>query len=491
MGKKLLSLDALLLFLLVLVRVRIDTLAIAVIPRPTELVAQVPILGGLLSSQAQQLLTDWMADPISSLLIAATFGLTIIYLMLDIWENWPRGGTMKDRSGMQNAGDSAFDRQTASNVERSKSIPHSSFIIHISTRRFYWAKLITLYLIIFLITGVSTLLVVGLRHVTEPARYAHDGGVLMTESAMDFILAGKNPYVETYRGTPMEQAFPNGPGLSHYPYLPWTFLSSIPFYLAGKNTLGWYDQRFVYLLVFALTLALVPKLAKTPRHKLALVMLIGLNPIMGNDIVYGMNDVFVAFWLILAAYLLQIDQPVLATASLGLAVATKGTVWPILPFYLMYVYRDELVGFRAVRLSMLCRLLPLIIVPLVIVLPFAVWNFGAMVDDTWRYNMGSAVIDPLPIKGWGLANVILALGLVQDTMAPFPFWIFEALVALPVLVVLLLRQCRCNTLDNLLLSYGVFLLVFVFVSRTMNANYLGFALTFVAAGFFAESAPRQ
>ena len=78
------------------------------------------------------------------------------------------------------------------------------------------------------------------------------------------MLQGRNPYVENYLSTPMAEWGINEfrTALYHYPYLPWTFLSSAPFRVLSRAAIGWYDQRFVYLLLFALTLLLLPGLAR-------------------------------------------------------------------------------------------------------------------------------------------------------------------------------------------------------------------------------------
>ena len=104
-----------------------------------------------------------------------------------------------------------------------------------------------------------------LRQGSGPASYSHDGGVIQTEATIDYLLHGKNPYVEDYLKTPMAEWGINEfrTALYHYPYLPWTFLFSAPFKLLASGVIGWYDQRFVYLLLFALTLLLLPGLARS------------------------------------------------------------------------------------------------------------------------------------------------------------------------------------------------------------------------------------
>jgi len=40
-----------------------------------------------------------------------------------------------------------------------------------------------------------------------------------------------------------------------------------PFYLLSQLVLGWFDERFVYLLLFAATLAMAYGLARRPRRQ--------------------------------------------------------------------------------------------------------------------------------------------------------------------------------------------------------------------------------
>ena len=73
--------------------------------------------------------------------------------------------------------------------------------------------------------------------------------------------------------------------LYHYPYLPWTFLFSIPFYLLAG---AFYDQRIVYLILIVTALVLAPRLVHGSRARLALVanqpetVLATLNEIAGK-----------------------------------------------------------------------------------------------------------------------------------------------------------------------------------------------------------------
>ncbi len=459
------SFDVLLLFVLVIARVRIDTLADRLVaPRRVELIQRIPVLGSLLPQKSLDLLHHWMTDPISLLLITVTFCLLILYVFFDIWQG-------------------------------------------ISQKRRYQAKLAIVICIVFTTVVAFSVFSILLRQVEGPASFTHDGGVIQTEETIKYILAGKNPYVEDYVDTAMaDWGIEFRTALDHYPYLPWTFLFSAPFHLVSQATLGWYDQRFVYLLLFIVTLFLAPRLARDHSQRLCLVMVLGLNPIMGNDIIFGQNDVFILAWIVFSVYFLTRGRLTWSLVMLGLACASKPTAWLLIPFYLLYLVRREGSALSAARpersrriggfsrgddiwllgLSLLRKTVPLILVLALLLLPFALWDFNALYDDVWRWSSGTAEIS-YQITGWGLANLVLALGLVESRLDYFPFWILELLVCLPLFLFLLWRQWKRNTVNSMVYYYGFLTLVFSYTSRFLNENYLGYILALLALAFFTDS----
>ena len=450
---KIKSFDVLLLFVLVLARVRIDTLADRLVAqRRVELIKRIPVVGSLLSEKALGLLQHWMTDPISLLLISITFGLLLLYLFFDVWHGFSEQGRQR-------------------------------------------AKLALVFCIIFTtVVSLSTFSVL-LRHVTGPASFSHDGGVIQTEEAARYILAGKNPYVEDYVDTPMaEWGLDYQTALYHYPYLPWTFLSSAPVQLLSETLLGWYDQRFVYLLLFVVMLFVAARLVPAGDQRLCLVMLLGLNPIMGSDIIFGQNDVFVLAWIIFSVYLLKLRKDTWSAVMLALACASKPTAWFLVPFYFLYLVRREgfspRSGIKPLGLYLLRKMVPLLVVVAVLVLPFAAWDPNAMFDDVWRWSSGTADV-PYQITGWGLANFVLALGLVESRLDYFPFWIPELLISLPLLLYLLWRQWKHNSVASMLYHYAFLALAFFYTSRFMNENYLGYLLAMLALAICIDSSPPE
>lgn len=436
------SLDALVLTALVLTRARVDTFANAIVPRPAELVRQIPVVGGLLPERAFTLLVDWLADPLSQLALATTFGLLALYLLVDVVESWPGA-------------------------------------------RFRWAypaKLALLVAICLVSVVANTGMVMALRQLSTPAQFAHDGGVLMSDLAVRWLLEGTNVYQQDWRTTWVVEAYPNGPGLSHYPYLPFAFVPAVPLYLLTTTLWGWYDHRLLYLVAYLAMLAVTPWIAPTRSGRLALAAIFALNPILANDLIYGYNDILLLALVALALAAYRTGRRTLGGIALGLAVATKGTIWPLVPFLALVLWRGQRL---ALDPKLLRPLLPIALSALVFIVPFAVWDARALVEDTVLYNAGAPLPDGLPIKGWGAAAYVVALGGVDDLFAPFPFGLLAALVAGPLFVALLIRQWRRNTLAAAFAHFGVVSIVFLYFSRTMNPNYLGFALAMLAIGYFA------
>jgi hypothetical protein len=366
----------------------------------------------------------------------------------------------------------------------------------------YYLKLGLVYGLIILLVFGKTILLINLRHLSGPASYAHDGGVIQTEATIDYFLSGRNPYVEDYTKTPMAEWGFNEyrTALYHYPYLPWTFVFSAPFYLLSRTLLGWFDERMVYLLLFALTLALVHRLVWPPREKVMALALVGLNPLLGLSLIFGENDPFVLFWLVLGLWWVRAgpDLPgqrrlLLGAAAFGLACASKPTAWFLAPFWLLYLLSDRWnagqwpsrTDWRALLITLWQRAWTLPVVFGLLTLPWFLWNPDAMIDDIWRWSAGQGPTG-YQIWGWGASNLVLAFGGVANRFEYWPFIIPQLLIAGPLLWFLLRQQARQNTMNRMLYGYVVLLLLFFYLSRFLQPNYLGYLAAVLTLAFMVE-----
>jgi hypothetical protein len=359
-------------------------------------------------------------------------------------------------------------------------------------------------LVVTLLVGPTAKLML-LREQSGPASYTHDGGVIQTEATIQYLLAGLNPYVEDYVETPMaEWGFSEyRTALYHYPYLPWTFVFSAPFYLLGQ-ALGFYDQRMVYLLLLAIALALAPTLTTGQRSRRALVAILAFNPIMALDVVFGQNDVFVLAWLIFALAAWQrwdtarVSAPArarrfywMAWVCFGLACASKPTAWFFAPYFGLLMMRGRLTP--AMRLAEWPRVIlrtvlaawPALLTLGILVGPYLIWDWYALYEDVWRWSSGQGETG-YQIWGWGASNFVLGLGLVEDRFGQWPFQLVQLLLSVPLLAWFLHRQQKANTLSNACWHYGLWLFVFFYAGRFLNENYLGYILAFLAIGILAR-----
>jgi hypothetical protein len=127
--------------------------------------------------------------------------------------------------------------------------------------------------------------------------------------------------------------------------------------------------------------------------------------------------------------------------------------------------------------------------------PYLLWNPTAMYDDVWQWANGASAT-AYQIWGWGASNLVLALGWIGSRFAYWPFWIPQLLIAAPLAGWLLWRQTRENTLGRALWSYALLLFAFLFFSRFLNENYLGYLLAVLMLascpdGRHAPPAPTQ
>jgi hypothetical protein len=459
--------DALLLFILVMARLRIDSLAETLaLPFLRQDVLRHPILGNILPAEGIAAMGErgpWPGEPLALWLIATTIGLTLLYLVVDLlplarWRTWVK-----------------------------------------------WILLAAILSTTILLPTVKLML---LREQSGPASYSHDGGVIQTESTIDYFLSGLNPYIEDYTDTAMaEWGFDEyRTALYHYPYLPWTFVFSTPFYWIGES-LGFYDQRIVYLILFVFMLIVAPRLVTDQRAKLGLVMLLALNPIMGLDILFGQNDSFVLAWIVFSLVAWQAWQVrrqrgehgrgwlLLSVILFGLACASKPTAWFFAPFYGVLLLWDDVELQRAGWLGIwrriplvLQRVWPGILVFALLIGPYLLWDAYAFYEDVWRWSSGQGETG-YQIWGWGASNFVLGLGLVESRFEQWPFWMLQILLTLPIFIWFLYRQQKQNTLGLACWHYGLMLAVFFFGSRFLNENYLGYILAFLAIGYLAVTQP--
>ena len=329
--------------------------------------------------------------------------------------------------------------------------------------------------------------------------YGQDGGIVQLPLALDVLLAGESPYAADYSGTMLArqarvsafwEEYGGNPILHHHAYLPGTHLLMMPFYLASRAVLGFFDPRFVTLLSYALVVVLAARIPEAEDARLAAAGLAALNPLVYWHQVFGANDlVFVA--LILAAVLaVRQGKLVVAGAVLGLACATKQLAWPFAPFLFVATsgargWRDLLTPVPWKRL--VAPVAVAVVVFLVIVVPVAAIDFEAFWGDIVAYNVGLPG-DNYPLggtPGFGFANFLIYFGQVDSLGDHVSFSAFYAFL-IPLGLLLVHRQMREGGAEMALVTGSVALVSAVYFSRVVHPNYLIPAAVLLPVGVLAR-----
>jgi hypothetical protein len=316
---------------------------------------------------------------------------------------------------------------------------------------------------------------------TGPETWCHDS-VLQFEEAIHMVRHKRNPYKEDFAQTalPRWKGWSGNPAVHHFVYPPLLLYLSVPVEAVSRAVLWkmpqnveilgprFYDQRIVVLGFFAGLLGIVWHFLKEHPHRIGLTALIVLNPWVGPFVVEGRNDAAMLFWLAAAWIAYEGGQSRYGHLLLGLAIATKTLLLPMVPF----------VAFAHRRNWPLC--LSLLLAPLVFTsLPFLASDARSFIDDVFAAPAGFGP-HPFEIRGpggLGFANLVLALGWVSSPRAYFPFSIFQAAAFVPCLIygMRTLRKDPSNGDVFLWSAAGIFVLLFF--GRFIHDNYIGALLS--------------
>ncbi len=320
----------------------------------------------------------------------------------------------------------------------------------------------------------------------------HDGA-LQLESALKFLSTGKNPYTESYKDTPIKyfgfkynDTLVN-PAWDSFVYLPGLLVISYPPFILSQELDLFYDQRIIWLFAYIFLVLIVPLLFARPVYKLLDLALIGLNPLLTGPVIHGMNDVIVILAIVLSVWSLLRKRIWLSILFIGLACILKQSAWFIFPFYLAYMLgnsqRDKLKQNLAVAVGIF------LILVIIFIIPFLIWDAKAFLTDVLAYPVGTIEVN-YPIRGYTLGIFLVGVGIIDSLFSPFPFLLLQAVVGIPLLIILIRRQLHCNELGLMLVHSGIFIFVIGFFSRFFQDNYFGMVTILISLGIVLDWARR-
>lgn len=318
-------------------------------------------------------------------------------------------------------------------------------------------------------------------------------GVVQTEVAVDFLRQGKNPYAVGYRDTRFGvwpspvPGHPYNQAWDHYAYLPAPIILSVPF-VQAKYWLGdWAGTRTLYILTFAIFCwILIAAQPNWRRRTLAAVLTVG-NPMISLYVLGGYNDILWVTAIAGAALALRNKRWVWAGLAFGLAISSKQTAWwlgPLWGYWLWSQWRVKLID----RAGTIKLLVSAGLVALLIIGPFALWDWSSFYDDVVRYVTGGVPFS-IPISGTSLIQYLRVWGVVPDQFAPVPTLLFHSLVAVPLLWWYGHQFVRRADLGFLLTASTTLILAVSLVTRNFSTNYFSVIVMLAMIAFAMTAEP--
>lgn len=319
----------------------------------------------------------------------------------------------------------------------------------------------------------AALLQIGLRQSVHPWYYVNDS-TWQIELAGYLVRHGHTPYGYDYSKTGLYNWYGAAGfdphfrqvALHHFAYFPGTALTAA---LWGS----WSDQAsdyrwFVLLATIGLFGAFLLFRAPLP-WRLALGAAAAANPLAIRAVWFGTADAPSLLCIVLAFAFLSRRRLVWASLFLAFAVLLKQFALVAVPFFAL-----ALLAYRPAR-QVLRNAVLAFVVPIVAgFLPFLIADPGALWRDTITYG-GSTY----RIVGYGLSNLFLKAGIVDDRWGYYPFIWLALFVWLPATVWLLWNQRRGGRLWLAAAGFAVSIFVLFFVSRVFQTSYLIWPLTAV------------
>jgi hypothetical protein len=230
--------------------------------------------------------------------------------------------------------------------------------------------------VVFAAAAIAPMAVAASRRAGgDPGAYAQSE-VIIVEEAATALRAAMDPYVAEYRDGPLGDR--PVPTQVHYPYLPGMLAFGIPRALAGPA--AWTDAR-VWFTVIALAVAGMGllRMATAPEARLRTFQVLFALPTGALLLSTGGVDIPVIAMLLGATVLVRNDRPLAAGVMGGVALAAKQTSILVLPFLVLAIppgrpRRRFVLTVGAVGAAF--------------VVPFALWDLDAFVEDAILFPLG-------------------------------------------------------------------------------------------------------
>jgi hypothetical protein len=339
--------------------------------------------------------------------------------------------------------------------------------------------------VIVLLAVPATLLQVGLRDATQPWMHVNDS-TYQIDLAGELVLDGDNPYGHDYDGSGLErfydavEADADVPqvALDHFAYFPGTVETAALWRLLPSP----FDDYRIFVLLCTLALFAATFLFDAPLPwKLAAGAALAANPLAIRGAWFGTADAPSVLLTVVAFALVTRSRYILGGATIAGAVLLKQFALVAVPFLAVMMLT------RAVPRPILYRAGGAFLLVLVAgTLPFAIADPGALWDDTIAYGAQT-----YRIIGYGLAGVLLELGVLDDRFGAYPFLPLALLLWLPLTAWLAWTQWQSRRLWVGAAGFAASIFTLLYLGRVFQNSYLIWPLTALIVAFVFASAERE
>jgi hypothetical protein len=425
--------------------------------------------------------------------VLATLGLLVLLAVPDLGSDpWPFHPPVLHPRGLLGPLVRAASRHWDLGVIRTPGIMAGMLVALVAVAGWRWrswrARLLGgLCLIVAIaLLAPAVLLQVGLRQASEPWYYVNDS-TYQIELAGDLLAHGHNPYGHDYSSSSLERWYPAAGfdphfrqvALRHFAYFPGTALTAAAWRVLPQPL----DDYRLFVLLATVGLFGAFLLFRGPLWlRLALGAAAAANPLAVRAVWFGTADAPSLLCLVIAFALLSRRRLVTASLLLALAVLLKQFALVAVPFFVLMLLVQQ-PSRRTIRSAAAAFVVPLVAG----IVPFLIANPGAFWRDTITYG-GSTY----RIVGYGLSNLLLKAGIVDDRFGPYPFLWLALFVWLPLTLCLLWNQRRSRQLWSGAAGFGSSIFILFFVSRVFQTTYLIWPLTaLLVALLLANSDPES
>lgn len=331
-------------------------------------------------------------------------------------------------------------------------------------------------------------------HLSGVQHIGYHDGAAQTDYAFSAFVSGENPYQYDFSHSGFgdlygrlvvnneRETIPN-PALTQYIYLP-AILIEGAVDAVQEHFFGISDSRpFMFVCIIGALLLLLRMLTGVGTEtKILVATIFLLNPMYLRSLLEGRNDTFVLFLVVAACFVFVQGRYAWAGILFGIAFATKHFTWFFLPFLITYFVMQTQHG--AVLPRQVKRFFSWSLgVAAVIILPFFLWSPSAFINDTFLYATGNGAL-AFPITGYGFSQLVTLFG--QGIHTSFPF-ILLSLSAATFVGWLSIRVIRKTPLFWTVFSGAALtLFAFLFFSRMLNDNYIGFVFELLLVAFVVD-----